>query len=396
MTPVLDGIRVLDFGRYIAGPYCATLLADFGAEVIRVEKRSGGEDRFQAPLTDKEDGGLFLQINRNKRGMTLDPMTPEGREVVRRLVETADVVVANLPPQTLKSMGLDYDSLKAIKPDIILTMATAYGQGGPYSDRVGFDGIGQVMSGAAWLTAEGPGEKPYRFQAPWVDFTTALHCAFGTALALMSRNQTGRGQVVEGALLASALTVSNPTIIEQAVLGINRQPTGNRGQTAAPVDIFQTRDGWILVQVIGQPLYKRWAELMGEPEWLSDPRFRDDIHRGDHGPLISERMTIWCAERTSEEALNILGAARIPAGPVLSPQQTLDDPHVQAMGFYQPMDYPGLPRPAPIARAAVSLSETPGSVRHRAPTLGEETDVILGELGYSADEIAGLRQAAVI
>jgi crotonobetainyl-CoA:carnitine CoA-transferase CaiB-like acyl-CoA transferase len=396
MDGVLSGVRILDFGRYIAGPYCAMLLADFGADVIRVEKRDGGEDRFQAPLTESQDGGLFMQMNRNKRGMTLDPMSEAGQGVVRRLVETADVVVANLPPRTLAAMKLDYDSLAAIKPDIILTMVTAYGRGGPYSDRVGFDGIGQVMSGAAYMTSEGDGERPYRFQAPWVDFSTALHCAYGTAIALMARQQTGRGQIVEGALLATALTVGNGLLIEQSVLGINRAPTGNRGQTAAPVDIFKTRDGWVLVQIIGQPLYRRWAALMGEGHWLSDPRFKSDISRGEHGAVISERMSRWCAERTSGEALEILGKALIPAGQVLKPQQALDDPHVRAMGFFQDVDYPGLPKPAPLARTPAWLSGTPGAIRHRAPTLGEHTDAILAELGYDENEIAGLRERGAI
>jgi len=396
MKDVLLGVRVLDFGRYIAGPYCAMLLAEFGADVIRIEKRTGGEDRFQAPLTATQDGGLFMQMNRNKRGMTLDPMTPGGQEVVRRLVTTADVVVANLPPQTLAAMRLDYDSLAAMKPDIILTIVTAYGRGGPYSDRVGFDGVGQVMSGAAYMTADGDGERPYRFQAPWVDFGTALHCAYGTALALMARQQTGRGQVVEGALLATALTVGNALLIEQDVLGINRVPTANRGQTSGPVDIFKTKDGWILVQVIGQPLFRRWANLMGEAHWLTDPRFKDDISRGDHGALISERMSAWCAERTSAEALDVLGQASIPAGPVLKPQQTLDDPHVKAMQFLQPVDYPGLPRPAPLARTPVRLSETPASIRRRAPTLGEHTDAILAEIGYAEAEIVALREQGVV
>src|SRR6202008_4477707 len=191
MTGVLDGIRVLDFGRYIAGPYCAALLAEQGAEVIRIEKREGSEDRFQAPVAEGGEGALFMQMNRNKLGLTLDPMRPEGQEVVRKLVATADIVVANLPPQTLVAMQLDYDSLKAVKSDIILTTVTAYGRGGPYSDRVGFDGIGQAMSGAVYMTSDGDGERPYRFQAPWVDFTTALHCAYGTVLALMARQKTG-------------------------------------------------------------------------------------------------------------------------------------------------------------------------------------------------------------
>ena len=241
MAGVLEGIRVLDFGRYIAGPYCAAMLAEHGAEVIRIEKREGSEDRFQAPVAETGEGALFLQINRNKLGLTLDPMVPEGQEIVRKLVATADVVIANLPPQTLAAMKLDYESLKAVKPDIILTTVSAYGNGGPYSDRVGFDGIGQVMSGAVYMT--GTEDQPYRAQVPWVDFGTALHCAFGTMAALMARKVTGKGQWVQGALLATAVTFGNALLIEQAVIQANRVPTGNRGQTAAPVDIFRTKDG---------------------------------------------------------------------------------------------------------------------------------------------------------
>jgi crotonobetainyl-CoA:carnitine CoA-transferase CaiB-like acyl-CoA transferase len=394
MAGVLEGIRVLDFGRYIAGPSCAALLAEHGAEVIRIEKRQGSEDRYQAPVAETGEGALFLQMNRNKLGLTLDPMRPEGQEVVRKLVATADVVVANLPPQTLQAMKLDYASLTAVKPDIILTTVTAYGRGGPYSDRVGFDGIGQVMSGAVYMT--GTEDQPYRAQVPWVDFGTALHCAFGTMAALMARKVTGKGQVVEGALLATAVTFGNALLIEQAVIAPNRVPTGNRGQTAAPVDIFRTKDGWILAQVIGEPLYKRWAKLMGEEHWLTDARFKDDISRGDNGEVISERMSRWCAERTTGEALEILGKAMIPAGPVLKPQQTLDDPHIQAMGFFQPTEFPGAPKPAPIAKAPVWLSGTPGSIRRRAPMLGEHTDQILTKLGYDKKAIAKLREKGVV
>src|SRR6266851_8835252 len=279
----------------------------------------------------------------------------QGQAIVRKLVATADVVVANLPPQTLAAMRLDHESLKAIKPDIILTTVTAYGRGGPYGERVGFDGVGQVMSGAVYMTGEE--EQPYRHQVAWVDFSTALHCAFGTMVALMARKATGKGQVVEGALLATAVTLSNALLIEQAVIRRDRVPTGNRGQTSAPVDLFRTKDGWVLCQVIGQPLFRRWAALMGEPRWLTDPRFKDDISRGDNGAIISERMARWCAERSSAEVLDILGKAKIPAGPVLKPQQTLEDPQVNAMGFFQPTEFPGMQKPAPIAKAPVFLSD---------------------------------------
>jgi crotonobetainyl-CoA:carnitine CoA-transferase CaiB-like acyl-CoA transferase len=394
MPGVLEGIRVLDFGRYIAGPYCAALLAEQGAEVIRVEKREGSEDRFQAPVSATGDGALFMQMNRNKLGLTLDPMQPDGQKIVRQLVATCDVVVANLPPQTLLDMKLDYASLAAVKPDIILTTATAYGRGGPYSDRVGFDGIGQAMSGAVYMTGEE--DQPYRAQVPWVDFGTALHCAFGTMAALMARKVTGRGQIVEGALLATAVTFNNAMLIEQAVVKPDRVPTRNRGQTAAPVDLFRTKDGWILVQVIGQPLFKRWAKLMGEEHWLTDPRFRDDISRGDNGAAISERMSRWCGQYSTAEALDILAKAKVPSGPVYRPQQTLDDPHIQQVGFFQPTDFPGAPKPAPIAKAPVWLSMTPNSIRRRAPTLGEHTDQILAGLGYDKKAIAALKQKRVI
>jgi len=397
---ILAGIRVLDFGRYIAGPYCAALLGDMGADVIRIEKREGSEDRFVQPIVpgaaagEGGEGAMFLQMNRNKRGLTLDPMTETGRKIVRRLVATADVVVANLPPSTLKAMGLDYESLVAAKPDIILTTVSAFGHGGPYSERTGFDGVAQSMVGAAYLT--GHPEEPVKSYAPWVDFGTASLSAFGTMAALMERARSGKGQVVEGSLLSTALAYFNFHLIEQQLRQTNRVAIGNRSPYAGPADIVRTKDGWILVQVIGMPLFKRWAKLMGEDHWLTDPRFKDDLARGDNGEILSERTARWAAERTSEEALAELEKARIPAGPVYSPQQALDDPHIKAMNYLKPVDFPGVPGPAPIMETPLRLSRSPGTLRERAPVLGEHTEAILGELGYSEAEIAGFRDEGII
>ncbi len=394
MSKVLEGIRVLDFGRYIAGPYCGTLLGDLGAEVIRIEKINGSEDRFLSPISDKGDGALFMQMARNKLSMTLNPMKPEGREIVQKLVATADVVVANLPPDTLKTMGLDYGSLAAIKPDIILTMISAFGTGGPYANRVGFDGLGQAMSGNMYMS--GTPDQPVKAYAPFIDFGTASLSAFGTMAALFERQKTGKGQIVEASLFNTALTMMNGTAIEQAAIKRNRTATLNRSQTSAPADTFKTKDGWVLVQSVGGPLFKRWADLMGEDHWLEDERFKDDISRGDNGEAISERLGAWCAERTSQEVLEAMEKARLPAGPVLSPQQVLDDPHIAAKGLFQPVEYPGLDIPAPLMKTPVELSETPGEIRTRPPTLGEHTDQLMEELGYSAEEISDLREKRIV
>jgi len=391
---VLAGVRVLDFGRYIAGPYCAALLADLGADVIRIERLDGGEDRWVAPVGEDGVGAMYVVMNRNKRGMTLDPSAPEGRQIVQRLVATADVVVANLPPEVLRSLALDLESLRRVKPDIILTTVTAFGAGGPWSHRHGFDGIGQVMCGSAYLT--GTPEQPYRAAVAWVDCGTASLAAFGTLAALMERQKTGHGQKVEGALLRTAVAFNNPTLVEQQVVRPNRIATVNRGQTSAPSDLFRTKDGWIIAYAIGNPMFKRWARLMGEEHWLTDPRFADDLARGDHGEIISKRMNEWTGERTTAEALAALETAKIPAGPLYSPQQALEDAHIRAASLLEDTTYPGLPRPAPLAPMPVDLSDTPGRFRHRAPTLGEHTDAILGELGYGADAIADLRQRKVI
>ena len=394
MPGVLDGIRVLDFGRYIAGPFCGMLLGDMGAEVIRIDKLAGSEDRYLVPVADSGEGPLFLALNRNKKSLTLNPMKPQGQKIVKELVKTADIVIANLPQPTLEAMGIDYDSLKSIKPDIILTTVTAYGNGGPYSERVGFDGVAQALAGATYMGGR-PGD-PMKSFVPFADFGTATMAAFGTLSALIERNKSGKGQLVEAALTRTVMAFNIALLAEEAIKAIDRPSYGNRGYSAGPSDIFKTTDGAVMVQVVGQPLFERWAKLMGEESWLEDPRFATDMDRGENGELLSARMQMWCKDMTTKEVLDALDEARIPCGPVLSAKQVLQDPHIKAMDFLQKMDFPGLKSPIPINTTPVKLSETPGTIRQRTAKLGEHTGEILDALGYSLDEISEMRDARVV
>lgn len=390
----LTGIRVIDFGRYIAGPYCAALLADYGADVIRIEAPGGNDDRYTVPVADDGSGAMFLQMNRGKRCLTLKPGSPQGRDIVRRLVASADVVIANLPHDALVKLGLDYDSVSAINPRIILATASAFGSRGPLARNVGFDAVGQAMSGAVHLT--GTPDQPYRAQVNYVDFGTALHLAFGVMLALRERETTGKGQCVSGSLLGTALAFSNSLAIDHALNGIERQPIGNRSFSSGPTDIFRTRDGWIVTQIVGGGIFARWANLVGRPELVDDPLYASDILRGDNGAELSAIMQRWCIDRTSADAIAELGAARVPAAPVLRPGEALAQPQVAAMEIVEPVDYPGAPAPAPVIRAPIGLSASTKAAAVRAPWVGEHSDTILRELGYSDDAIAAFRADSII
>jgi len=391
---VLEGVRVLDLGRYIAGPFCAALLADYGADVIRVDRVGGSEDRFILPVSDTGDGAQFLQVNRNKRSISLEIDTPEGRRVLEELIRRSDVVIANMPPRTLEKLGLDYESLRRLKADIILTASTAFGTEPHVRDRVAFDGVGQAISGSVHLS--GSPDQPAKAMVPTVDIATALSCALGTMMALFERKNSGLGQEVGASLLQTALNISSSSLIEEAVLKVNRQATMNRAAQYAPSDIFKAKDGWFITQVIGQGMFKRWANMIGQPELLDDPRFQDDLQRGEHGVFLSGLMSAWSQNKTRSEALEALERARIPAGPVNSPKEVLEDEVILSTNPFEYMQYPGVEQAIPVVKAPIFLSRTPGQITRRPPLPGEHTDEILQELGMTDEAVAQLRADAVI
>lgn len=391
---VLSHVRVLDFGRYIAGPYCAALLADLGAEVIRIERPGANDDRYVMPVSSEGEGALHIQVNRNKKSLALDLGAPDAREIVERLIASADVVVANLPPAARAKLGLDYETVSRIKPDIVLCTVSAFGTRGADADTIGFDGTGQALSGAMYLT--GVEGQPFRSAVSYVDYSTAIASALGTLAALMRRDRTGKGEHVETSLLNTALTMTNTMLIEEASGARSRKPTGNRTPIAAPSDIFPTADGWILVQVIGNEMFERWIRLVGADDLRGDPRFTDDMRRGDNGEFLSGRTAEWSRQHSTECCLDLLKAARVPGCKVLSPAEALRHPQVANGGLLDWISYPGLGGDVPIAGSLFTLAGAPAFKPAPAPGLGADTEALLGSIGYSRDQIEQLTEAGVV
>jgi crotonobetainyl-CoA:carnitine CoA-transferase CaiB-like acyl-CoA transferase len=393
LAGLLEGIRVLDFGRYIAGPFCAALLADLGAEVIRIERPGGADDRYIMPATASGEGALYLHSNRGKKSVTLDTTKPAGMEIMRRMIAQSDVVIANLSPSALRHFGLDYDSVRAVREDIILTTVSAFASDGPMRDAVGFDGVGQAVSGAVHLTGE-PGH-PHRSATAYVDFSTALSCAYGTLAAIINRMKTGQGMHVEASLVGTALNIMAPILIEHSAGANPRVPTGNRAPIAGPSDIFQASDGWFIMQVQGPKMFKRWAELMGHPELLDDPRYANDALRGQNGEPLSAIMQGWASPRLRSECIAALEAVSLAAAPVLTPDEVLGD----ALGLRQSFTYQAnLGSDGEVLQFASPVNMTSGTELKPdpAPRLGAHTVEVLGSFGVSEEELKDLSAHGLI
>ncbi|MBU4317287.1 MAG: CoA transferase [Proteobacteria bacterium] len=399
MRGVLEDIRVLDFGRFIAGPYCGMILADMGAEVIRVDRPGGEEDRTHSLLGPDGNNLQFPSYARNKKGITLNlsKNNPQAREILDALVKQCDVVIHNFTPAAAESMGLTYDRLITVKPDIILTAISCFGSEGPYRNRPGFDFIAQAMSGA--MACGGFADKPpiRSFINP-MDYGTALSAAIGTLLALRHRDKTGEGQMVDLSLLRTAISFTAPIIAEKEVLGRSRPRIGNRAPYLSPTDLYACKDGYVFIASIMNSLWRRLAKVIGHEELLKDPELSNDLGRFEHRDRIDPLVADWIKERTVEEVLTAMEAAHIPCSPYYELDEVSRDPHVMETGMLPTMDMevPGL-KPLPISPNPVKLSKTPGRIETRAPRVGEHNLEIYGRLlGYSQEVLDDLTEKGIL
>jgi CoA:oxalate CoA-transferase len=397
MKRALEGIRVLDLGSYIAAPYCCMLLADHGAEVIRVEPPNGKVDREVGPFSpDGQPITFGLTIQRNKKNITLNLKSEAGRRLLGDLVKEGDILVHNSPKGSEEAEVLDYDRLRGINPALIVVAISGFGQNGPYAERPCFDAIAQAMSGSMSFTGY-PGTPPLRAALPYVDFNTAARAALGAMMAFHERNTSGQGQLVDVALfdVAFSMTGTVGCAAEYRLLGEVRKPVGNGGFYAYCCS-GRANDGYVMINVIGNSMWRRMCRVMGREDLIEDSRFKDNLRRYRNYVAIDVILGDWIKDKTVAEAMEILDKAGIPCGPVNDVPASLNVPQIEAREMLVELDYPGAGK-VPVPGVSIKLSRTPGKVAKRASFLGEDNeDVYGGLLGYGPDDLTRLKQEKAI
>jgi len=377
----LDGIRVVDLSRFIAGPYCAMLLGDMGADVVKVEPPGRGENsRSFAPFIEGES--LYTMVfNRNKRSLTLDLRSEPGKEVLRGLLQKADVLVENFVPGTLEKMGFDPDTLKALNPRLIVTRISGFGQSGPLSRKPCFDVIAQTMSGLMDITGD-PEGRPTMAGTYIVDYSTGLYATIGT---------------LDVALLDSALSMMMTAIPEQMLLGRTMTRRGNRDRYGAPANTFPTRDGaWVHLVTAGEPMFRALAATMGCAQVADDPRFRDNTARMENVGELEKIVGAWTARLTAEELLGKLHAIGVPSAKVASVSDIVEHPHLAHRDQIINMEHPRAGT-VPMQGFTVQFGESPMQLRHPPPMLGQHSGEVLEEwLAMTPDQISGLRASGTV
>jgi crotonobetainyl-CoA:carnitine CoA-transferase CaiB-like acyl-CoA transferase len=396
MAGALAGIRVVELGQVIAGPFCGQLLGDLGAEVIKVEPPGTGDVLRQWGRSAGDGDSLWWSVAaRNKRSITVDLRTPEGQQLVRDLVATADILVENFRPGTLERWGLGWADLSAVRPELIMVRVSGFGQTGPYAKRAGYASIGEAMGGLRALTGY-PDRPPIRIGISIGDTLTGMFGALGALAALEARRRTGRGQVVDAAIYESVLGVTEALVPEWQAAGHVRQRTGPTLPGIAPSNVYPTRDGQLIIAANQDSVFRRLVEVMGRPELATDERFVNHQARGAHMAEIDAIIGEWAQQFDSADLQSRLNDAGVPAGLVYQPADMLDDPHFAAREAIVTVKDE---RRGELAMPAIvpKLSETPGEIRWTGRPLGADTDAVLTEvLGLTAGQIEELRGKAVI
>lgn len=397
MPRALDDVRIVDLTRVIAGPYATTLLADMGAQIIKVELPGRGDDgRYGYPSVDGIPV-VFLALNRNKKGITLDLRKPQGAELFRRLVRQADVVVENFAAGTMEKWGFGYSALSEINPRLIYAALSGFGQTGPYSQRTSYDIIAQAMSGLMEITGF-PDGPPTRGGGALGDFIGGVFTALGVLCALHYRDRTGKGQMVDVSNMDAMFSMMDNWPTVYGLTGRLPQRMGNRHPFTAPYDCFQATDGWVVIGVGNSQLFRNLVTAMGMPELGRDPRFKSPNARLERHDEVNNVVANWVKDRTVAEVLQVLGpeGANVPCAPVMTLDRLVTDPHLRAREMIVDLPHAKLGQ-VPVTGVAFKLSESPGGIDHLGPELGQHNDEIYGELlGLSASEMEQLRSDGVI
>jgi crotonobetainyl-CoA:carnitine CoA-transferase CaiB-like acyl-CoA transferase len=390
----LEGLRVLDAATLFAGPLAATLLADHGAEVIKIEHPRGDPARTHG--ASKNGIGLWWKmLARNKKAITLYLGSPEGQELFRAMAADADVVIENFRPGTLERWGLGYDVLSAVNPGLVLARVTGFGQVGPYASRPGFGTIAEAMSGFAAITGE-PDGPPTLPPFGLADGIAAITTAFGIMTALRARERTGRGQVLDMAIIEPLLTVLGPQVTAYDQLGVLQPRTGNRSPNNAPRNTYQCADGsWVAVSTSAQTVAERVMKLVGRAEFITEPWFATGRGRAAHADELDAAVGGWISARTREEVLAAFEQAEAAIAPIYTAADILADPQFAALGSIVRIDDPEL-GPVRMQNVPFRLSQTPGSVRSTGPALGEHTAEVLAAYGVDAGHLEKLRKDGVV
>jgi len=391
----LDGIRVLDLSRVLAGPYCAMLLSDLGAEVIKIEDTATGDESRTWPPHKEGESAAFLVINRNKRDITLDLKQPEGAEALRRMAERADVLIENFRTGTMESFGVGYDTLATLNPRLIYCGISAFGRTGPRAEGAGYEALMQAFSGIMSITGE-PDGAPVRCGVSFLDLATGILCAFGIVTALHHRSRTGLGQRVEGSLLETAVGLLNYHAEGYLLTGAIPKALGSSHPSLSPYRNFRCRDGqWVFIAGANDRLWGRLAAALGLDGMATDPRFAVNVERVRHRKELEAVLEEAIARHDREALLKMLEEAGVPATPVNTVDQVMNDPQTAARQMIERVTHPRLGE-IPVVGTPLKFSAMRPGVRRPAPLQGEHTDEVLVEHGYSAADIAALRAKNVI